>query len=73
MFIWKLYHLGSDRIQMYIADKFQQVSISIDENGLVPSLKEMADTSTLLVEPGRIAKHKILHQPRKRNIRNLKK
>lgn len=58
---------------MYIADKFQQVSISIDENGLVPSLEEMADTSALLVEPSRIAQHKILHQPRKRNIRNLKK
>ena len=58
---------------MYITDKFQQVSISINENGLVPSLEEMADTSALLVEPGRITQHKILHQSRKRNIRNLKK
>jgi hypothetical protein len=58
---------------MNIADEFQQVSISVDENGLVPSLEEMADTSALLVEPCRIAQHKILHQPRKRNVRNLKK
>jgi|GEM_PF-4584623 len=36
-------HTGTHRVQMDVGRQFQQVGVGIHENGIIPSLEEMAE------------------------------
>ncbi len=58
--------LGADRVQMKVADQFQQVGLLLDDNRLVPILKEMAHAVMPPIEGAGVARQQGPHHPRQR-------
>src|SRR5512137_1956683 len=56
-------HTGPHRIEVDVADQFQQVTIAVDKDSLVAPLEEMAGSLLPPVDPAGVAEGKILQAP----------
>jgi hypothetical protein len=57
------YHPGAHRIEVNVPNQFQEIAIGIDENSLVPALKQMLGPLSLRVLVPGVAKTQILDNP----------
>lgn len=64
-------HTGAHRIEVNIAHKLEKVGIGIDEKGFVPPLEYMAGPLLGIVDPLRVSKGNILHDPGERYFPRL--
>jgi len=64
-------HLRPDRVQMNVADQGQKITVGINQQSLVPPLKEMAGAPVLSVYELGISKSDILHDAGERDSPNL--
>ena len=71
IFLMVIGHAGPHRIEMDVADQFQQIAVAINQDSLVSPLEKMAGFLLRPVVPSSIMKRKILHATRKRNITDL--
>ena len=69
--LWLPDHPCPYRIQMDVAREFEQISLSVNEDCLVSSLKEVARPALSPIDPPGIAKTEILQDSRKRDVAHL--
>ena len=62
---------GPDRVQVHVADQRQQIAIGIDQDRLVPPLKQVPDALAPSVDPAGVAERQVLHRPRQRQLAGL--
>ena len=62
------HHLRAERVQVEVADEFQEVGFFLDYDGLVPILKEMPHTMMPAVEGARVPGEETPHAPGQRAL-----
>lgn len=69
--IRKSNHSGPDRVEVDVTDQFQQIAVGIDQERLVPPLKQMTGPLVFAIDELGVAKPDILHDAGKGNIAHL--
>jgi hypothetical protein len=69
--IGKSNHSGPDGVEVDVTDQFQQVAVGIDQQRLVPPLKQMTVPLVLAIDELGVAKPDILHDAGEGNIAHL--
>lgn len=62
------HNTGTNRIQMDVANQFQEVRIGINQNSFIAALKQMSPSSFSPIYPDRVTLTEILKNSRERNF-----
>lgn len=62
---------GPDRVQVDVPNQFKQVSVGIDQDRLVPALKNVSRAALCVVDPFRVAEGNVLHDAGERHVASL--